>query len=121
MSLTASVRMGLALLVLGTLNACASDSNGDVDCGSRPKPPVATASTWEGLNAAMLDYTGRGHVGSVRTQARGERARDALNGDQQVRRVVDLLDQRGRFLVRVDIRRTGPKRWRADIASECTD
>jgi hypothetical protein len=113
--------MGLALLVLGTLNACASDPNGDVDCASRPEPPVATASTWKGLKAAMLDYTGRGRVGSLRTQARGERARDALNGDRQVRRVVDLLDQRGRQLVQVDIRRTGPEHWRADVASQCTD
>ena len=120
MSVTASVRMGLAVLAFGTLSACASDTSGGADCPSRPDP-VATASTWEGLKRAMLDYTERGRVGSVRTQARGESARDALHGDRQVRRVVDLLDQNGRRLEQVAVRRTGPGHWRADALAECTD
>jgi hypothetical protein len=112
--------MGVALLVIGALSACASDTNGGVDCSSRPDP-IATASTWDGLKAAMLDYTGRGRVGSVRTQVRGDSARDALHGDPQVRRVVDLLNHRGRQLVQVQVRRTSPGHWRADVLAECTD
>jgi hypothetical protein len=120
MSVTASVRIGLAVLAFGTLSACASDTGGGADCTSRPNP-VATASTWEGLKAAMLDYTERGRIGSLRTQARGESARHALHGDRQVRRVVDLLDQNGRRLEQVAVRRTGPGHWRADALAECTD
>ena len=121
MGMTASVRMGLAVLVCGTLSACASDTNGGVDCASRPDP-VASASTWDGLKDAMLDYTERGRLVSVRTQARGESARDALHvSDRHVMRVVDLLSRNGRLLVQVEIRRTDAGVWRADVLSQCTD
>lgn len=121
MGMTASVRMSLAVLACGTLSACASDTNGGVDCENRPEP-VARASTWDGLKDAMLDYTERGRVVSVRTQARGESARDALHtSDRHVRRVVDLLNRNGRLLVQVVVRRTDAGSWRADILSQCID
>jgi hypothetical protein len=119
MGMTTSVRMSLAVLACGTLSACAGDTNGGVDCASRPEP-VASASTWDGLKDAMLDYTGRGRVASVRTQARGEGARHALHvSDRHVRRVVDLLNRNGRLLVQVVVRRTDAGSWRADILSQC--
>ena len=65
MGMTASVVMRLAVLACGTLSECASDTNRGVDCGSRPDT-VASASTWDGLKDAMLDYTERGRVVSVR-------------------------------------------------------
>lgn len=121
MGMTASVQMSLAILACGTLSACASDTTGGVDCGSRPDP-VASAPTWDGLKDAMLDYTERGRVVSVRTQARGEDARDALHvSDRHVRRVVDLLNRNGRLLVQLQVRRTDAGSWRADILSQCID
>lgn len=121
MGMTASVRVGLAVLACGILSACASDGNGGANCESHPEP-VASASTWDGLKAAMLDYSERGRVVSVRTQARGETARDALNGsDRNVRRVVDLLNRNGRLLIQVEVRRTDAGTWRADSLSQCID
>lgn len=120
MGMAASVRMGLAVLACGTLSACAGDTSGGVEC-ERPDP-VANAPTWDRLKDAMLGYTGRGRVVSVRTQARGPSARDALHvSDRHVRRVVDLLNRNGRRLVQVKVTRTDAGVWRADVLSQCTD
>ena len=118
MGMTASVRMGLAVLACGTLSACAGDTSGGVDCVSY-YDPVASAPTWEGLKDAMLGYKERGRVASVRTQARGDDVVSA--GDQHVVRVVDLLDRKGRRLVQVEVWRTEAGAWRAGAWRQCID
>jgi hypothetical protein len=116
MGMTASVRLGLAALACGLLSACAGTTEGG-DCLSHYNP-VASAPTWEGLKAAMLDYKERGRVASVRTQARGH---DVGAGDQAAVRVVDLLNRNGRRLVQVDVWRTDAGAWRAGLWSQCID
>lgn len=81
--------------------------------------PVASAPTWDGLGDAMLGYKERGRVASVRTQTRGDAVVSA--GDQQVVRVVDLLNRNGQRLVQVDVWRTEAGAWRAGDWMQCTD
>jgi hypothetical protein len=116
MGMTASVRLGLAAFGCGLLSACAGTTEGG-DCLSHYNP-VASAPTWEGLKAAMLDYKERGRVASMRTQARGD---DVGAGDRAAVRVVDLLNRNGRRLVQVDVWRTDAGAWRAGIWSQCID
>ena len=107
-------------LVLATLlSAClsAGSSGEDGDCVSH-YDAVAQASTWRGLQDAMLAYDEQGPVASVRTQARGA---DVGAGDQDAVRVVDLLDEKGRRLVQVDVWRTDDGGWRAGVWHQCTD
>lgn len=68
MGMTASVRMGLAILACGILSACAGTTEGDGDCVSN-YDSVASSPTWEGLKDAMLGYKESGRVVSVRTLA----------------------------------------------------
>ena len=103
MGVRACVRMGLAVLACASLSACASNTNGGVDCVSY-YDHVASAPTWAGLKDAMLGHTEWGRVVSVRTQARGD---DVGAGDRDAVRVVDLLNRNGRRLVQVDV-------WRND-------
>lgn len=120
MGMTASVRMGLALLACAILSACAGTtaSEDEDDCVSQ-YDSVASASTWEGLRHAMLDYREHGRrVVSVRTQARGD---DVGAGDQNAVRVVDLLNKNGRRLVQVDVWRTDAGAWRAGVWKQCID
>ena len=117
MGMTAFLRMGLAALACGVLSACAGTTEGGDDCVSH-YDPVARAPTWEGLQDAMLGYTERGRVASVRTHARGD---DIGAGDQKAVRVVDLLNRNGRRLVQVDVWRTDARAWRAGIWSQCID
>ena len=116
MSMTASARLGLAVLVCGMLTACAGTTGGG-DCVSH-YDSVASAPTWEGLKDAMLDYQERRRVASIRTQARG---RDVGAGDQDAVRVVDLLNRNGRRLAQVDVWRTDAGAWRAGVWSQCID
>lgn len=117
--ITAPARMCLAVLACGALGACAGTtaSDGDDVCVSH-YDPVASAPTWDGLKDAMLRYTERGRVVSLRTQARGE---DVGAGDQDAVRVVDLVDRDGRRLVQVDVWRTEAGAWRAGAWSQCID
>jgi hypothetical protein len=119
MGMTASLRMGLAVLACGMASACVGSSTGDGDnnCVSGYHP-VANALTWDGLRDAMLDYKEWGPVASVRTQARGD---DSGTGDQNVVRVVDLLNRNGRRLIQVDVWRTEARAWRAGVWGQCTD
>jgi hypothetical protein len=116
MGMTASLRLGLAAFACGLLSGCAGTTGGG-DCLSHYNP-VASAPTWEGLKAAMLDYKEQGRVASVRTQARGD---DVGAGDQAAVRVVDLLNRNGRRLVQVDVWRTDAGAWRAGLWSQCID
>jgi hypothetical protein len=79
---------------------------------------VASASTWAGLKDAMLGNPEWGRVASVRTQARGD---DVGAGDEDVVRVVDLLDRKGRRLVQVDVWRSDAGAWRAGVWAQCID
>jgi hypothetical protein len=118
MAMTASERLGLALLACGTLSSCTgtTSSDGGGDCVSH-YDPVASASTWDGLKGAMLGYKERGRVVSVRTQARGD---DVGAGDQDAVRVVDLLHRSGRRLVQVDVWRTDAGGWRLEAVHRLT-
>ena len=117
MAMTARVRTMFAVLVCLVLGACVSTNDGGVDCTSHYEP-VAHASSWPKLQDAMLSYDDRGHVASLRTQARGH---DVGAGDEQAVRVVDLLDRKGRRLVQVDVWRTDDGGWRAGAWSQCID
>ena len=117
MGMAAFVKMGIALLTCGLLNACEGTSEHGGDCVSH-YDPVASAPTWAGLKEGMLDHEDGGRVASLRTQARGD---DAGAGDQEAVRVVDLLDRSGRRLVQVDVWRTDAGGWRAGAWSQCID
>jgi len=117
MGMTASVRMGLAVLACGILSACAGTTGGGGDCVSH-YDSVASAPTWDGLKDAMLGHKDWGRVVSVRTQARGD---DVGAGDQDAVRVVDLLNRKGRRLVQVDVWRTDRGAWRAGVWNQCID
>jgi hypothetical protein len=117
--MTTSVRLSLAVLACGLTSACAGTTStpGGGDCTSAYFP-VASASSWDGLKDAMLDYQEWGPVASVRIQARGD---DVGAGDQDAVRVVDLLNRNGRRLIQVDVWRTDAKAWRAGVWGQCTD
>lgn len=117
MGMTASVRVGLAVLTCGIANACAGTTEGGGDCASQ-YDSVASAPTWDGLKDAMLGYKERGNVASLRTQARGD---NVGGGDQDAVRVVDLLNRNGRRLVQVDVWRTDAGARRAGVWSQCID
>jgi hypothetical protein len=121
MGMTASLRMGLAVLAYGMASACVSSSteDGDNDCVSGYHS-VASAPTWDGLKDAMLNHKEERQVASsLRTQARGDDV-DGV-GDKDVVRVVDILNRRGRRLVQVDVWRTEAGDWRAGVWGQCTD
>ena len=67
----------------------------------------------------MLANDDWGRVTSLRTQAQGEEANNGP-GDQDVERVMDLLNGKGRRLVQVDVWRTD-EGWHAGVWSQCTD
>lgn len=118
MGMTVSARMGLAVLACGFLSACGDYSvipNAESDCTSH-YGSVVSASTWDGLKDALVE---RSRVVSVRTQARGDNVDGA--GNQDVVRVVDLLNQTGRRVVQVDVWRTDSGAWRAGAWSQCID
>ena len=56
----------------------------------------------------------------VADAARGDDV-GAGSGDEDVVRVVDLLDRRGRRLVQVDVWQTDAGAWRAGVWGQCTD
>jgi hypothetical protein len=116
MGVTSSLRVGLAVLAFGLLHACA-DTTEVGDCVSY-YDTIARAPTWDALEDAMMDNSDWGRVASVRTQARGN---DVGAGDQDVVRVVDLLDRSGRRLVQADVWRTENGAWRAGVWNQCTD
>lgn len=118
MLMTASVRQALAALACTVLAACAGSSGEEGDCDSHYEP-VGRAATWAGLQDAMLDSTEWGRIASLRTQARGPDVDGS--GAQDVVRVMDLLDRRGRRLVQVDVWRTETGGWRSGAWSQCID
>lgn len=99
------------------VGGCLSDSTGDDPCVSQYET-LATAPTWNGLEEQLLLYEGRGHVASVRTVDRGA---DVGVGDQEVVRVVDLLNRRDRRLAQADVWRTDAGMWRAGVWMQCID
>jgi hypothetical protein len=108
--------------VLGVMlgAACSTEqvsSSGDDDCTSHYEH-VAAASTWAGLQDAMLTSNTYGRVKSLRTQAQGE---DVGAGNMNAVRVVDLLNRKGRRLAQVDVWRTEAGAWRAGVWSQCID
>jgi len=118
-----AARLGAAVLAFSSLSACSDGdegvpSGGDGDCISHYEP-VASAATWAGLKKAMLANEDWGRVVSLRTQARGEEA-DSGPGDEEVVRVMDLLNRKGRRLIQVDVWRADAG-WRAGAWSQCID
>lgn len=117
-----SQRWSVALLAGTVVTACSGGEpgamEGDGDCTSHYEP-VASAASWAGLKKAMLDNDDVGRVVFLRTQARGDEA-DGGPGDEEVVRVMDLLDRRDRRLVQVDVWRTDAG-WSAGAWSQCID
>jgi hypothetical protein len=122
MHMSVPLRLSVALLACSALSACAGGDEGvpggGSDCTSHYEP-VASAETWAGLKEAMLANEDWGRVASLRTQARGEEA-DSGPGDEEVVRVMDLLNRKGRRLIQVDVWRTD-EGWRAGAWSQCID
>lgn len=116
MGMTAFARMSLALLACGLFSGCEVVSSSGGDCVSQYEP-VAEAPTWDGLKDAMLGYSERGRVVSMRTQERGN---DVGVGDENAVRVVDLLNRNGRRIVQVEVWRTDDQ-WHAGVWSQCID
>jgi hypothetical protein len=117
MVMRALVRMSLALLACLLPTACSGE--GPIsDCTSHYEP-VASAPTWDGLKTEMLANRDWGRVASLRTQARGEEAAGGP-GDEEVVRVMDLLNRRGGRLIQVDVWRTDGE-LRAGAWSQCID
>ena len=79
---------------------------------------VAEASSWPGLQTAVLDSSDWGDVEAIRTQAQGV---DVGAGNQDAVRVIDLLDPAGRRLAQADVWRTPGGGWRAGVWGQCTD
>lgn len=107
--------LGAALVV----SACASTGStaGDSDCVSR-YTDVLLAPTWADLRQEMV-RGGGGPVAAVRIQEQGD---DLVGGrDQEVVRVVDLLDHDGHRVSQVDVWRTGDGGWGAGAWSQCID
>ncbi|GAB3774317.1 hypothetical protein GCM10027600_36670 [Nocardioides ginsengisegetis] len=117
MPVSVPLRLSVVLVACTLLGACSGADEGG-DCTSHYEP-VASASTWSGLKEAMLANEDWGRVASLRTQARGQEA-DGGPGDQEVVRVMDLLNRKGRRLVQVDVWRTDGA-WRAGAWSQCID
>ncbi len=67
----------------------------------------------------MLANEDWGRVASLRTQARGDEV-DSRPSDEEVVRVMDLLNRNGRRLIQVDVWRTDAG-WRAGAWSQCID
>jgi hypothetical protein len=120
MGMTASLRMGLTVLACGIASACSVGSTADGNnCVSRYHS-VASAPTWDGLKDAMLNHKEEHPVAtSLRTQARGDDVDSP--GDQNVVRVMDILNRNGQRLVQVDVWRTDAGAWRAGAWGQCTD
>lgn len=120
MGMNLSVRLIVAALACLSLTSCSGITGGtgsDDDCVSH-YDNVASAPTWAGLKAAMLDSRDWGRVASIRIQAQGV---DVGAGDQDAVRVVDLLGRNGRRLIQVDVWRTEAGAWRAGAWSQCID
>ncbi|WP_123390388.1 hypothetical protein [Nocardioides aurantiacus] len=66
----------------------------------------------------MLANTDWGQVASLRTQALGDAA-DNEQSDEDVVRVVDLLDRKDRRLIQVDVWRADAG-WLAGVWRQCT-
>jgi hypothetical protein len=110
----------LLLLLLPLLAGCLSvDSSVDSGCTSSYRR-IADADSWSALRAAMIGHDdGRGRTASLRVHDRG---RDlAPSHGEDVVRVVDLLDRRGRRLVQVNVWRTGDGGWAAGAWQQCID
>lgn len=110
----------LLLLLLPLLAGCLSvDSSVDSGCTSSYRQ-ITDADSWSALRAAMIGHDdGRGRTASLRVQDRGHDL--APSHGEDVVRVVDLLDRRGRRLVQVDVWRTENGGWAAGAWQQCID
>ncbi len=122
MHMLVPLRWSVSLLTCTLLAACSAGEpgveGGGGDCTSHYEH-VASADSWAGLKEAMLDNEDWGGVASLRTQARGDGVVDGP-GDEDVVRVMDLLDRKDRRLIQVDVWRTDTG-WRAGVWSQCID
>lgn len=117
MAVSMPLRTVLAVLLLCLSTACSADS-GEPGCESRYLD-VVSASTWTELRDTMLAYDGERAVASVRIQALGD---DLVPGrGQKVKKVVDLLDRRGRRVAQVDVWQTPEGGWGAGRWGQCID
>lgn len=110
----------IAALACALLSACgAGTTTRDVsgDCESH-YDSVASAATWKDLQDEIKERAEWGPVASLRTQSSGH---GIGAGDEEVVRVVDLLDRNGRRLVQVEVWRTSDRRWRAGVWKQCID
>ncbi|WP_325472359.1 hypothetical protein [Nocardioides sp.] len=118
MRMTFPRQLVLGVLVCGLLGGCTTVGTieGD-DCVSHHEP-VAAAATWEDLEQEMLRGTQWARpVAEVRTQPRGP----GVGAGEEVVRIVDLLDRRGRRLVQVDVWRTESGGWGAGVWRKCIE
>ena len=118
--MTGSVRIAAALLSCVLLGGCLSTEPGTGsggDCESHYSE-VVRAPTWSGLEEALVTSPHWPRATSVRVQERGA---DIGLGDQDVVRIVDVLNEKGRRVVQLEVWRTDDGGWSAGSWSQCID
>ncbi|MEZ0581262.1 hypothetical protein [Nocardioides sp. MH1] len=78
-----------------------------------------SAPTWPRLKAELRDYGEQGRVASLRVQERGKDVDSP--GDEEVLRVVVVLNRHDRRLGHFDVWRDDSGRWRAGTWNQCID
>ncbi|WP_296601462.1 hypothetical protein [Nocardioides sp.] len=92
-------------------------TGGGGDCESHYSG-VTMAPTWAELKTKLLASEEWARTASARVQHRGT---DIGVGDEDVVRVVDLLNAQGRRVVQLEVWRTADGGWSAGAWSQCID
>lgn len=104
-------------LLLGGCSSTETGTDHGGDCESFYSD-VTEAATWPALKDALLDSGQWSRAVSVRVQERGT---DIGVGDQDVVRVVDLLSEKGRRVVQLEVWRIADGGWSAGSWNQCID
>lgn len=118
--MTGSVRVAAALsscfLLVGCLSTEPGSGSGG-DCESSYSE-VVQAPTWQALKDELVGSDSWPRAVAVRVQEQGT---DIGVGDEDAVRVVDLLDDKGRRVVQLEVWRTDDAAWSAGSWSQCID
>ena len=110
MGMTVSLRMGPAVLLCGILGACASSTNGGVDCVSHYEQ-IANAATKPVLKRQLLHDVDPG--------VRSLLVIDKDKTDDKV--VVNLLNRRRHLVMSLEMWQRNDGTWTAQQWSQCID
>jgi len=115
-----TVRVAVALLVSLLVSGCSSTETGTGNGGDCESfySDVTEAATWTALKDALLAADSWPRATSVRVQDRGT---DIGVGNEDVVRVVDLLNANGRRVIQLEVWRTADGGWSAGAWNQCID